>query len=112
MDDIYMLSDTAIAARMGSRLKAIRLRQNITQQSLAEAADVSLSSVKKLEKGEIRSFESLLRVMRILGKLEVFLPLVKEEGLSPSEYYDLVHALVAKRRKRASGQRSVKKSKG
>lgn len=104
-----MLSDTAIAARMGSRLKAIRLRQNITQQSLAEAADVSLSSVKKLEKGEIRSFESLLRVMRILGKLEVFLPLVKEEELSPSEYFELQQGFSKKQRKRAVGQLRITK---
>ena len=85
-----MLSDSAIASRIGDRLRSLRLKQNITQQSLAEAADVSLSSIKKIEKGEIRSFESLLRVMRILGKLEVFQPLIEEEVLSPSEYYELV----------------------
>ena len=31
--------------------------------------DVSLSSIKKIEKGEIRSFDSLLRMLRTLGKL-------------------------------------------
>ena len=104
MEDIYMLSDTVITSRLGSRLKSLRLRQNITQQSLSEAAGVMLSSIKKMEKGEIRSFESLLRVLRILGKLEVFLPLVEEEELSPSEYYELVQASGKHLRKRAAGQ--------
>ena len=69
MDDIYMLTDMAILVRIGENLKSARLKQNITQQSLSEAANVSLSTVKKIEKGEIRSFDSLLRMLRTLGKL-------------------------------------------
>ena len=105
MDDIYMLADAIILNRIGSHLKAVRLRQNITQQSLADAAGVSLSSLKKIEKGEIGSFDSLLRVLRTLGKLDVLQPLVDEEQLSPSEYSELVHSIKAKhQRKRASRQ--------
>ena len=105
MDDIYMLADASILTRIGSRLKADRLKQNITQQSLAETAGISLSSLKKIEKGEIGSFDSLLRVLRTLGKLDVLQPLVEEEQLSPSEYYELVHSANAKHeRKRAAGK--------
>ena len=103
MDDIYMLADATILNRIGNKLKATRLKQNITQQSLADAAGVSLSSLKKIEKGDIGSFDSLLRVLRTLGKLDVFQPLVDEEQLSPSEYYELVQSIKAKhQRKRAS----------
>ena len=105
MEDVYMLSDAMISTRIGEHLKAIRLKQNITQQSLAEETGVSLSSVKKIEKGEIGSFDSLMRVLRMLGKLDVFLPLIEEEQLSPSEYYELVYKLHSKQRKRATGQR-------
>ena len=105
MDNIYMLPDTIILNRMGNRLKEIRLKQNITQQSLSESAGVSLSSLKKIEKGEIRSFDSLLRVLRILGKLDVLQPLIEEEQMSPSEYYDLVHSAETKyKRQRATRQ--------
>ena len=99
-----MLADAAICQKIGGRLKQARLKQNITQQSLAEAADVSLSSIKKIENGEIGSFESLLRVLRILGMLAVLQPLVEEEQLSPSEYYNLVHSAKAKTRQRAVGK--------
>ncbi|MBP1539546.1 MAG: helix-turn-helix transcriptional regulator [Prevotella sp.] len=105
MDDIYMLSDSAIFAKIGSRLKDVRLKQNITQQSLAESAGVSLSSLKKIEKGEIGSLDSLIRVLRTLGKLEVLQPLVDEEQLSPSEYYELVQSNTANhQRRRAVGR--------
>ena len=52
MDDIYVLTDGAIMSKIGSHLKGVRLKQNITQQSLAESSGVSLSSLKKIEKGE------------------------------------------------------------
>lgn len=104
MENIYMLADAAICQKIGSKLKQTRLKQNITQQSLAKAADVSLSSIKKIENGEIGSFDSLLRVLRILGKLDVLQPLVEEEQLSPSEYYNLVHSAKAKTRQRAVGK--------
>ena len=101
MDDIYMLSDGIIMNRIGTRLKAIRLKQNITQQNLAKEAGISISSVKKVEKGEIGAFDSLLRLMRTLGVLDIMQPLVEEEQLSPNEYYELVHSASKKTRKRA-----------
>lgn len=99
-----MMSDVAILDKIGSHLKASRLKQNITQQSLAETAGISLTSLKNIEKGEIRSFDSLLRVLRTLGKLDVLLPLVEEQQMSPSEYYEMVHAANAHPRKRAAGK--------
>ena len=87
MDNIYTLSDTQLGKRIGGKLKAIRLKRNITQQSLAEASSISLSSVKKVENGEIGSFDTLLRILRTLGMLESISALFEEEQLSPSEYY-------------------------
>ena len=66
MENIYMLTDVAILGKIGEKLRSVRLKQNITQQSISEAANVSLSTVKKIEKGEIRSFDSLLRLLRTL----------------------------------------------
>lgn len=106
MDNIYMLTDTTILDRIGKHLKHARLKQNITQQSLSEAANVSLSSIKKVEKGDIRSFDSFMRLLRTLGKLDLLQPLIEEEQLSPSEYYDLVHSVKNHQRKRAVGKLS------
>ena len=103
-----MMQDALILTKMGQRLKSLRLKQNITQQSLAEAANVSLSTVKKIEKGEICSFDALLRMLRTLGKLDVLQPLVEEEQLSPGEYYEMVQASKTHQRKRAVGKLSNK----
>lgn len=104
MDDIYAMSDKLIQERIGEKVKAARLRQNITQLSLAQAADISLSSVKKIEGGQIGTFESLLRCLRTLGCFEWIFPLVEEERMSPSEYYAIQHAANKHTRKRAAGQ--------
>ena len=85
-------------------MKALRLRQNITQKSLAQAADISLSSVKKIEGGQIGNFESFLRCARTLGCFEWIVPLVEEEKMSPSEYYTMRQSATGHTRKRAAGQ--------
>lgn len=55
-----------------------------------------------MEDGEIRSFDSFLRVLRILGQLDVLLPLVRENEPSPAEYYRMMQAKKSGVRKRAS----------
>ena len=109
MDDIYTLSDTQLSKRIGEKLKAIRLKRNITQQSLAEASSISLSSVKKVENGEFWSFDTLLRILRTLGMLESISQLFEEEHLSPSEYYEMVNKAKKQTRKRAVGKLKVNK---
>ncbi len=101
-NNIYFMEDLMILNRIGEKLKANRLRQNIMQQNLADASGVSLSTLKKLEKGEIASFGSLLKVLRALGMLEALQPLIEEDQLSPKEYYDFVYKEKRKQRKRAS----------
>ena len=107
-----MLADMAILTRIGEKLKAVRLKQNITQQSLAEAANVSLSTVKKIEKGEIRSFDAFLRILRTLGKLDVLQQLVEEEQLTPSEYYNMVQKAKTNQRKLAVGKARLNDAEG
>lgn len=102
MDDIYFLTDLDVAKRIGANLKSMRLRQNITQSNLAESAGVSLSTLKKIESGDICSFDSFLRMLRTLRKLDVLQPLVDEEQLTPNEYWEFITKMKRKMRKRAS----------
>ena len=69
---------------------------------------MSTSSIARIEGGEIKSFDSFLRILRTLGKIDIFQPLVEEEELSPSEYYKLGHSPQARKRKRATISRSSK----
>ncbi len=97
-----MLSDVEITKRISAKLKELRLKQNISRQDLSIESGVSMSSIVRMEDGEIKSFESFLRMMRILGKIDVFLPLLQEEEISPNEYFKMVHSGKPKQRKRAS----------
>lgn len=97
-----MLSDEELIGRISSRLKELRLRQNISRRELSASSGVSTASIARMEDGEIKSFDSFLRVLRTLGKVDVLRPLVEDEELSPNEYFQLVHSSKMKTRKRAS----------
>lgn len=97
-----MLSDAEITKRISAKLKELRLRQNISRQDMSISSGVSMSSIVRMEDGEIKSFETFLRVLRTLGKIDVLQPLLEDEELSPNEYFKLVHSAKIKLRKRAS----------
>lgn len=61
-----------------------------------------MASIARMEDGEIKSFESFLRIVRSLGKIEIFMPMLQEEEISPNEYYKMVQSAKTKQRKRAS----------
>ena len=102
MDNIYMLSDAEITKRISYKLKELRLKQNISRRDLSFSSEVSMSTIARMEDGEIKSFESFLRVLRTLGKIDVLLPLLEEEEISPNEYFKMVQSEKTKKRKRAS----------
>lgn len=97
-----MLSDAEIINRISAKIKELRLKQNISRQDMSSTSGVSVSSIARMEDGEIKSFESFLRIIRSLGKTELFMPLLQEEEISPNEYYKMVQSAKAKQRKRAS----------
>lgn len=104
--NVYSLTDSVIQQRIGEKIKTLRLRQNITQANLAVDAQVSLSTVKKIENGQIGSFDNLMRILRVLGKLDALQQLVEEEEMSPNEYYEFVNTAKKKSRKRATSVRN------
>lgn len=110
VDNIYMLADAEICRLIGQKVRRLRLRQNFTQTVLAQQAQISVSTLKRIEEGEIRSFDAILRVLRILGELEIFAPLLKEEEMSPNEYYEFMETAGKKRRKRAASDKTVKQA--
>ena len=104
--DFYSLSDRAVEQELGSRIKALRLRRNITQQQLAEATTLSLNTIKSLESGRGK-LSTLIAVLRELGALDNLHSFIPEISISPLQ--------LAKRqgrvRERASGYRGQSSSK-
>ena len=71
-----MLSDAEIINKISAKIKELRLKQNISRQDMATSSGVSVASIARMEGGEIKSFESFLRIVRSLGKIEIFMPLL------------------------------------
>lgn len=109
-ENIYMLPDGEICRLIGRKVRHMRLRQNFTQMSLAYKAQISVSTLKKIENGEISSFDPLMRLLRVLGRLDVLAPLIRDEDMSPNEYSEFMTALKKKRRKRASAAKINKQA--
>ncbi|WP_407349968.1 helix-turn-helix domain-containing protein [Lactococcus garvieae] len=52
---------------LGRNIKALRIRNNLSQQDLAEALEISIGSISKIERGvTYPSFSNLERIARIL----------------------------------------------
>lgn len=109
MSNINMLSDTEITRKISEKLKELRLKQNISRVGLSQLSGVSMSSIVRMEDGEIKSFEAFLRILRTLGKIDVLVPLIDEEEMSPKEYFHILNSKKTKKRKRAS--KTTKKTK-
>ena len=85
--DYYTASDSRIIMEIGERLRALRLRKNITQSELAERALIAIGTVKSLEqgKGKLSSLVAVLRELDSLQQLDQFIP---TESISPLQLAD------------------------
>lgn len=78
MDINESLSDEAILSEIGHRLAAIRLNRNQTRGQLAAEAGVSMSTLARLETGEVATrlsgFLRVCRALELLGAVDALVP--------------------------------------
>ena len=85
---------------VGAFIKHYRLKQNKTQEKLANEAGISRSTLSLMERGETVTLATLIQVLRVLDLLQIMDSFNIEESVSP-----LAMAKLAKgNRKRASGK--------
>lgn len=70
---------------LGARLRDLRLLRNLDQQSLAQAAGVSLNAVKHLESGKGARVHSLIQVLRALDRIDWLDALAPTVSISPMQ---------------------------
>ena len=101
----YTMTDKGIGAEIGSRIRTLRLRKNMTQQEVAEAVGLSLNSIKALEsgKGKLASLIAVLRELDALDSLDAFIPDIPVSPLQLAKTQ-------GKKRQRASGTRKKSKT--
>ena len=63
---------TDIVKEIAKKVRALRKEKKYTQQELAERANVSPASYKRFERTGQISFESLVQIAFVLGKMQDF----------------------------------------
>lgn len=63
---------TDIVKEIAIKVRALRKEKKYTQHELAERANVSLASYKRFERTGQISFESLVQIAFVLGKMQDF----------------------------------------
>lgn len=109
--DYYTASDSAILEELGKRIRELRLRKNITQESLAESTLLSVGTIKSLEagRGKLSTLVAVLRELGSLDQLDKFIPPIT---ISPIKIVEASARLTGTTRMRASATaRKVKKNK-
>ena len=93
--------DDAILDDLGRRLARHRLDLGLTQAELARQAGVGRATVERIEAGHSTQLTSLIRILRVLDKVDALVGILPAPGLRP---VDLVRR-TSKPRQRASGRR-------
>lgn len=97
-----MALNDQVLLRLGGAIREYRLKADFSQQSLADKAGVSRSSVRRLESGEGGDISTLLNVLRGLGRLEDMDKILPKIPMRPTEVMKLRRKEAAKHKKRAS----------
>ena len=70
---------------LGQRFRALRLKQNLDQRTLANNANISVGAVRHLELGEGVTLRTMLAVLRALERADWLDQLYQEPTISPMQ---------------------------
>ncbi|HNX56956.1 MAG TPA: helix-turn-helix transcriptional regulator [Prolixibacteraceae bacterium] len=98
------LSDNAVLEQIGRFVQQSRLKQNKSQQQIADAAGVNRSTLSQIENGKGGTLISLIQILRVLGQMS-FVKVFQVED-RPSPMY--LATLEMKKRKRARSTKGTK----
>ena len=68
---------------LGSHLRALRIRRNLTQRALAERANVALGAVRNAESGRGATIRTLVRILKVLERTDWIEALAPQVSVSP-----------------------------
>ncbi|MCY4312283.1 MAG: helix-turn-helix transcriptional regulator [Gammaproteobacteria bacterium] len=79
------------------QLKAMRVRQGLTQAGLAKRSGVPLPTLRKYEQTGLISLESFLKILMVLGCLEAFVQVLNDH----SEHFESIDDVLDDRPKKS-----------
>lgn len=77
------MTDEEILKKIGAKLKEIRLEANMKQRELSEKSGLSMFSISQIETGHNTSILSLIQVLKVLDRMDMLEPFMKEREIDP-----------------------------
>lgn len=97
---ITLISPSIAQKKIAQNLKERRLQMNLTQEGLSARSGVPLATLRKFEQQGVISFESLLKLMMVLGMLESMVAATKVSQTSFSSIDEVIALETLPKRKR------------
>jgi len=72
-----------ILRELGTRLRGYRLQQNVTTAELARRAGIGVATAARAETGRNTSMETIVKILRALGRLDALDAILPEPLVSP-----------------------------
>jgi len=76
-------SDNALQAMIGQFIQQSRIRQNKSQQQVADAAGINRSTLSQIENGRGGTLLTLIQILRVLDQISFLKVFQVEEKASP-----------------------------
>ena len=77
------LSDNALQAMIGQFIQQSRIRQNKSQQEVADASGINRSTLSQIENGRGGTLLTLIQILRVLDQISFLKVFKVEEKASP-----------------------------
>ena len=91
---------------LGEQMRALRLRANLDQVSLAERAGIGLTAIKNLESGKGATLKTLIKALRVLDRADWLSTLAPLVSISPLQMLKAKPARQRARRQKRAGKLS------
>ena len=78
-------TDNEILRELGARLRAYRLQRNLPVEVIADRTGLSRNTVMNAESGKNPRLDTVVRILRVLGRLEALDAFLPATTISPLE---------------------------
>lgn len=76
-------TDREIMVELGARLRALRKARGLTLSETAARAELERRTVARIERGDNSRLETLIRLLRVYGRVEALDAFIPEPSVSP-----------------------------
>jgi len=93
------MNEIEILQKIGDKMRELRLEQNMKQKELAEKSGLSMFSISQMETGHNTSVQSLVQVLRALGRLDMIEPFLKAKEIDPQTLAKFIQSQQSQRKR-------------